>query len=80
MSITTPVVGIHSDGYENDIVPVDGANSKPLVPNYGPYYYHAKRGEHSNLKTYHDGLNEIVHDGNRISRNKKRGTTKSGFK
>ena len=69
MSITTPVVGIHSDGYENDIVPVDGANSKPLVPNYGPYYYHAKRGEHSNLKTYHDGLNEIVHDGNRISRN-----------
>ena len=69
MSITTPVVGIHSDGYENDIVPVDGANSKPLVPNYGPYYYHAKRGEHSNLKTYHDGLNEIVHDANRISRN-----------
>ena len=68
MSITTPVVGIHSDGYENDIVPVDGGNSKPLVPNYGPYYYHAKRGEHSNLKTYHDGLNEIVHDGNRISR------------
>ena len=69
MSITIPVVGIHSNGYENDIVPGDFANSKPLVPNYGPYYYHAKRGELSNLTTYHDGLNEIVHDGNRITRN-----------
>ena len=36
MSITNPVVGIHSDEYENNIVSED--HSDPLVPNYGPYY------------------------------------------
>tara|TARA_B100000945_G_C20359974_1_gene586637 strand:+ start:99 stop:1316 length:1218 start_codon:yes stop_codon:yes gene_type:complete len=36
MSITNPVVGIHSDGYENNVVSED--HSDPLVPNYGPYY------------------------------------------
>ena len=36
MSITNPVVGIHSDGYENNVVPED--HSDALVPNYGPYY------------------------------------------
>ena len=51
MSIRNPVIGIHSDSYENNIVPED--TSDPLVPNYGPYYYSSKN------TTYSSGLNEL---------------------
>ena len=50
MSITNPVVGIHSDGYENNIVSED--HSDPLVPNYGPYYINNPHG--NGWKAYTD--------------------------
>ena len=52
MSITNPVVGIHSDGYENNIVSED--HSDALVPNYGPYYINDPAGAMFGWKAYTD--------------------------